>query len=116
MIILKLSFQIFAELESIVDKLATESQRGSYTLKKSNSKYFRTKNIKNILKLQKFPVNISKDQSHQELPIKMNHTMENSYQNQSQIHLTNGTANKPSSRKYLWNKCSFFRTKFRNFD
>ncbi|KAL5285793.1 BIN1 family protein [Megaselia abdita] len=71
--------KIFAELESIVDKLATESQRGSYTLKKSN-------------------INISKEQSHQELPIKMNHTMENSYQNQSQIHLTNGTSNKPSSR------------------
>lgn len=31
--------KIYAELEAIVDKLATESQRGSYTLKKLNCKY-----------------------------------------------------------------------------
>lgn len=31
------SSKIFAELEAIVDKLATDSQRGSYTLKKINS-------------------------------------------------------------------------------
>lgn len=28
--------KVFAELEAIVDKLATESQRGSYTIKKNN--------------------------------------------------------------------------------
>lgn len=32
--------KIYAELEAIVDKLATESQRGSYTLKKLNCKPF----------------------------------------------------------------------------
>ena len=31
--------KIYAELEAIVDKLATESQRGSYTLKKLNCKW-----------------------------------------------------------------------------
>lgn len=30
----EINFQIFAELEAIVDKLATDSQRGSYTIKK----------------------------------------------------------------------------------
>lgn len=27
-------YQVYAELEAIVDKLATDSQRGSYTIKK----------------------------------------------------------------------------------
>lgn len=45
------SSKIYAELEAIVDKLATESQRGSYTLKKLNCKYEQTKknlNFKNL--------------------------------------------------------------------
>lgn len=31
--------KVYAELEAIVDKLATESQRGSYTLKKINGRW-----------------------------------------------------------------------------
>lgn len=33
-----ISAQLFAELEAVVDKLASDSQRGSYTLKKINGK------------------------------------------------------------------------------
>ena len=32
--------KIYAELEAIVDKLATESQRGSYTFKNNKGSYF----------------------------------------------------------------------------
>lgn len=31
-----LLFQVYSELEAIVDKLANESQRGSYTLKRNS--------------------------------------------------------------------------------
>lgn len=34
------NYQVYAELEAIVDKLATDSQRGSYTIKKITGKFF----------------------------------------------------------------------------
>lgn len=33
-------FKVYAELEAIVDKLATDSQRGSYTIKKITGTHF----------------------------------------------------------------------------
>ncbi|XP_014217835.1 hybrid signal transduction histidine kinase M-like, partial [Copidosoma floridanum] len=36
-VIVKLSMLVFAELEALVDKLANESQRGSYTIKKNST-------------------------------------------------------------------------------
>lgn len=38
--------KIFAELEAIVDKLATDSQKGSYTFKKTQGESILTTNLK----------------------------------------------------------------------
>uniref|UniRef100_A0A1A9WNU7 Uncharacterized protein n=1 Tax=Glossina brevipalpis TaxID=37001 RepID=A0A1A9WNU7_9MUSC len=72
--------KIFSELEAIVDKLATESQRGSNTLRKQTS---------NILKSTTGPV---------QTPVKQlnNANITNSNQYQNQI-TANGTSNNPPS-------------------
>ncbi|KAL9915736.1 amphiphysin isoform 2-T7 [Glossina fuscipes fuscipes] len=72
--------KIFSELEAIVDKLATESQRGSNTLRKQTS---------NVLKGTTGPI---------QTPVKQlnNANITNSNQYQNQI-TANGTSNNPPS-------------------
>lgn len=57
--------KIYAELEAIVDKLATESQRGSYTLKKLNCKF-----ISSVFATQFNQISILATSNNVQMPVK----------------------------------------------
>lgn len=92
--------KIYSELEAIVDKLATDSQRGSYTLKKLNCRsqshvFGRCYNFTLILAT---PNNV------QSSTIKSGHEISNSAINKYPAPITNGNS-ATNGGKFQLNKC-----------
>lgn len=92
--------KIYSELEAIVDKLATDSQRGSYTLKKLNCRsqshvFSRCYNFTLILAT---PNNV------QSSTIKSGHEISNSAINKYPAPITNGNS-ATNGGKFQLNKC-----------